>query len=170
MDIPSDLKIVPLESIPKGQECESDLPKLCKLALLLEAICEKEKGVGLSAVQVGVPFNFFVVNYDYFSTRNRYRYFVDCVYTPITDDKEKSVEGCLSIRGVEGKLRYFEVSRFKKVSIKGKELIVEPTLQLKEFELTPTDYYRIVFQHEIDHQNLITIDQIGKEVHLWNKE
>ena len=91
MNISSDLKIVPLESIPKGEECVFDynLSQFCKLALIMEAVCEKEKGIGLSAVQVGVPLNFFVINYNHFSKDNQYRYFANCVYTPLTDEKEK---------------------------------------------------------------------------------
>lgn len=163
MKISTDLHIVSPDAIPKGADCPlDDLPELYKLGLSMQIVCEREKGIGLSAVQVGVPYNFFVINQD-----DNYRFFLNCTYTPITQDREKYVEGCLSLRDTAGKLRYFEVERFKQIHVKGKELVAEPQLQIKDFELSPTDYYKIVYQHEIDHAHLITIDQIGKEVFLW---
>jgi peptide deformylase len=166
MNIPNDLKIVPLDSIPSGQECSfGNLPELYKLGLLMQAVCDKEKGIGLSAVQLGIPSNFFVLNYG----QDNYRFFANCTYSSLSEDKEKYIEGCLSIKSPDGKLRHFEVERFKNIMVKGKELTSNPILEIKDFELTPTDYYKIVFQHEIDHASLITIDQIGKEVFLWNK-
>lgn len=163
MKIPHGLAIVSPNLIPKGAECSLvDLPELYKLGLLMQAVCEKEKGIGLSAVQVGVPLNFFIVNF-----KGAYRYFVNCNYTPILEDKEKYIEGCLSIRSTDDKLRYFEVDRFKDVLIKGKELISEPILEIIDFEYKPTDYYKIVFQHEIQHQEGILISDHGKEVFLW---
>lgn len=165
MKIPNDLQIVPTASIPKGQHCPvDDLPELYKLGLSMQIICEKEKGIGLAAVQIGLPLNFFVVNF-----KDGFRFFLNCTYTPVAKEKEKYVEGCLSIKTPEGKSRYFEVERFKNVIIKGKELVAAPTLQIKDFEMTPTDYYKIVFQHEIDHAFEILISQIGKEVFLWSK-
>jgi peptide deformylase len=163
MKISSDLKLVPPSSIPKGLDCPlDDLPELYKLALSMQIICEKENGIGLSAVQVGVPLNFFVVNF-----HNNYRFFVNCSYDSTNQEKEKYIEGCLSLRTAEGKLRYYEVERFKEIIVKGKELTCEPNLQIKDIEMSFADFYKVVFQHEIDHQNLITIDLIGKEVFLW---
>ena len=166
MNIPNDLKIIPLDLIPKGQECSFDnLPELYKLGLLMQAICDKENGIGISAVQMGIPFNFFVINYG----QKNYHFFANCTYVPVSEEKEKYIESCLSIREPNGKFRHFEVERFKNILIKGKELLSSPILQVKDFEFIPTDYYKIVFQHEIDHNFKITIDQIGKEVFLWNK-
>jgi peptide deformylase len=151
--------------IPKGQECPlDDLAELYKLGLSMQIICEKEKGIGLSAVQVGVPLNFFVVNF-----YDNYRFFINCSYSPVTEEKEKYIEGCLSLKTLEGKLRFFEVERFKAVIVKGKELVSEPLLQIKDVEMNLTDFYKIVFQHEIDHASDILISQIGKEVFLWSK-
>lgn len=162
MKIPKDLKIIPLELIPRGEECPLDnLADLYKLGLHMQVVCEKEKGIGLSAVQVGVPLNFFIINYN-----QVYRYFANCTYSPLSEEKEKFVEGCLSIK-TDGKLRHFEVERFKSVTVKGKELVLDQTLQIKDIELTPLDFYKIVFQHEIDHSFQRTIDQFGKEVFLW---
>lgn len=165
MNISIDLKIISPDTIPRGQHCSlDDLPLLFKLGLSMQIICEKEKGIGLSAVQIGIPLNFFVVNHN-----NNYRFFINCTYTPLEPEKEKYIEGCLSLKTPEGKLRYFEVDRFKNILIKGKELISDPVLKIVDFEFSPTDYYKIVFQHEIDHAFEILISQIGKEVFLWSK-
>lgn len=165
MDIPTDLKIIPPTSIPRGLDCPlDDLPSLYKLGLFMQIVCEREKGIGLSAVQVGIPLNFFVVNH-----MMNYRFFINCIYTSLAPEKEKYIEGCLSLKTPEGKLRYFEVDRFKNILIKGKELLSEPALKIVDFEFNPIDYYKIVFQHEIDHASDILISQIGKEVFLWSK-
>jgi peptide deformylase len=161
----SDLKLVSVSSIPRGHDCSlDDLSELYKLALSMQIICEKESGIGLSAVQLGLPFNFFIINF-----HNNYRFFVNCTYVPITEEKEKYVEGCLSLKTQDGKLRYYEVERFKAIVVKGKELIAEPILEIKDIEINLNDFYKIVFQHEIDHQLGILISEIGKEVYLWSK-
>ena len=156
----SDLKIVSPDLIPKGEDCPlNDLAFLYKLAFEMEKVCEREDGIGLSAVQVGVPFKFFIVKFD-----KGYRYFINCEYDGIDDIKEKSVEGCLSLKDALGKLRYFEVERLTNVRITGKELLTHQGLAVCAFADCPKDFYRIVFQHEIDHQHGILISDIGKEI------
>ena len=165
MNIPNDLKIVSPESIPRGQDCPlDDLPALYKLGTSMQIICDKEMGIGLAAVQLGVPLNFFVMNYN-----KIYRFFVNCTYTPTSENKCKCIEGCLSLRTPEGKLRHFEVERYENIIVKGKELVASPKLQLIDLEYVPIDYCRIVFQHEIDHAFEILISQTGNEVFLWSK-
>ena len=169
------LSIVPLDSIPKDiVECPTDdLVDLYKLCSYMAELCTNEKGIGLSAVQVGVPWKVFVVKYmcmpdgkDYF------RYFVNCTYAPVViplalDEKEKSLEGCLSLKKSNGELRYFEVERYKNIVLKGQELKSEPNLELVDVHEEPKDYYRIVYQHEVDHQQLVLISDIGKEIEIW---
>lgn len=156
------LCLVESSKIPNGKECTLDAPLMYNLATVMEAICTKENGIGLSAVQVGVPLNFFIIKF-----QESFRYFANCQYTAMDDDKEKSIEGCLSLKTRSGELRWFEVSRFKNVTISGKELVVEPQLTFVDFTITPQDYMKIVFQHEIDHQNGILISNIGKEVIIF---
>lgn len=129
----------------------------------MQEICQKEDGIGLSAVQIGIPINFFVINFD-----EGFRFFVNCEYESLSEKKIKGIEGCLSIKGIDGKPKSFLVERFEEVKITGKELIPD-SMSLVDIDLTPTDFFRVVFQHEIDHAHQITIDQIGKEVYLWKK-
>jgi peptide deformylase len=166
MEISTKLRLVEPRLIPKGQNCSSeDLVDLFKLGLLMQEFCEKQKGIGLSAVQVGIPFNFFVVKFP-----DDYHYFLDCAYEPLDESKEKSLEACLSLRTLVGELRFFEVQRHSKVCIKGKELVCEPELCLVDVDFVPDESTKIVFQHEIDHSFEILISQIGKEVFLWESK
>jgi peptide deformylase len=154
------LKIVPVKEIPKANAwLSNDLVKLYNYCLEMEAICDKHDGVGLSAVQVGLPFNFFVVKHD-----NLYRHMVNCSYEPLDGDKFPSLEGCLSLRSFVGSLRRFEVPRYRRVRIKGKSLLAQDNLCLSEIDIELDGYYAVVYQHEIDHANDILISQIGKEV------
>jgi peptide deformylase len=157
------LKLVPLENIPEGKPCGDDLVYLWKLGLQMQGICEKEDGIGLSAVQVGIPINFFVIDFD-----GNFRFFVNCEYQSLSDNKIKGIEGCLSIKNAEGKIKHFEVERFENIRITGKELITD-SIVLVDIDLTPTDFFRVVFQHEIDHSFGILISDTGKEVYLWKK-
>lgn len=160
------LSIVPVDEIPKvvGDCPTASLVDLYKLCSHMENLCIKENGIGLSAVQVGVPWKLFVVSYP-----THFRYFVNCEYTPLSEEKEKSLEGCLSLKKPDGALRFFEVERFKKIKILGQELKMNPSLKLEMVEVQeePTDHYRIVHQHEIDHHRLVLISDIGTELELW---
>ena len=163
----SELKLVPLNLIPKGNPCYvdtiDDIKRICRLSLLMEFFCQRENGIGLSAVQLGIPLNLFIVKFD-----PTYRFFINCSYEPISEEKEKSVEGCLSIKKPNGEFRYFEVDRFSQIKVKGKEF-VELEMKLVDIEVEPTELPKIIFQHEIDHQNGILISDIGKEVYVWKK-
>ena len=127
------LKIVAVDKIPKAQDASLDnLMQLFRLCTKMERICDDNEGIGLSAVQIGIPWKLFIVK------RNRqFEYYVNCDYEGF-GDKIKSVEGCLSLRNEEGSFRRFEVERFAKVKIKGKQLIVSgmPSLVLQDRKST----------------------------------
>lgn len=168
-------KLVPIEEIPKNPiDCPTEnLMELYKVCQEMEQICEREFGLGLSAVQIGIPWNLFVINYGDEGrdalTKTRYGYYINCRYTPLNEQKEKSVEGCLSIKKVDGRLRYFEVDRYSKVLITGKELLTSPDLELIDLKVIPVNpIYRTCFQHELDHSHFpgVLISEIGREVDI----
>lgn len=173
------MRIVPLDQIPKVGALE-DVPldepiKVYKTCKEMEMVCEIERGVGLSAVQVGIPWKLFLVKFDETSKIGKpgtYGYFVNCEYHGITtenedEDKVVSLEGCLSIRSPEGRLRLFEVERFKTVKVTGLRLL-EPQLCFAKFEHTlESENQGVVFQHEIDHHLGILISDNGKEKDVW---
>jgi peptide deformylase len=172
------MHIVPVDEIPEiVVDCPTDsLVDLYEICLQMQQVCRSNDGIGLSAVQVGIPWKLFVVRYTGRNPRpgniDFFRYFVNCNYTPLTGDKEKSLEGCLSLRKPNGELRYFEVERFRRIKLVGQELKVTPKLGLVGLDVEYSDVYRIVYQHEIDHDGNgggkpTLISDIGTEIDMW---
>lgn len=166
------MEVVAIDKIPKSTEIQDvpidDLMKVYKTCLDMEIICSKNNGVGLSAVQVGIPWRLFVVKHP-----DKYRYYIDCNYAPLGDINQKhlqSFEGCLSLRNLDGSNRIFLVERFPKINIKGKMLKADKDLLLEDLDINledTNDPYTVIFQHECDHSKNILISSIGKEVDVW---
>lgn len=158
------LMIVPPEEIPLAEQVPTDnLLDLFKLSVYMEDLCHKNSGVGLSAVQVGIPWNLFVM-----LKENGNECFVNSSYEGI-GAKIKSIEGCLSLKNKHGDLRRFEVNRFEKIIFRGQQLKVqkdEPQLFLENFEREVQGFDSIVIQHESDHALGVLISDIGKEITL----
>jgi len=155
------LSIVPVKDIPKATDVPTgNLLDVFRLITKMEQICTAQNGIGLSAVQVGIPWKLFIVQRGL-----GYEYYLNCEYNG-TGEKMKSVEGCLSLRDAQGNLRRFEVNRYQTVTITGKRLRISdsPSLVLEDVNTVEKDLYAVVFQHEIDHQNEILISDIGTEV------
>jgi len=166
---------------------ESDLPqvhsivdvpldnpaKILKTCLEMQIVCEANKGIGLSAVQVGVPWKLFIVKaakrIPVIGKAGEYGYFLNCEYERTNESKTiVSLEGCLSIRSQDGQLRHFEVERSDTIKVTGKRLLITDSIYIEDFVYTlGLAEQSVVFQHEIDHQRAVLISQIGKEVILW---
>ncbi len=159
------LKIVPVADIPLGKDVPLDsLFKVYDVCMQLQRLCEEENGVGISAVQAGIPWKLFLVRF----SDGTFGHFLNCYFEPVGDNKILHIEGCLSLRNSKGKLRSFEVERFEQVKISGFRLVqTEDDLDLEELkDYFASGLYAAVFQHEIQHQIQITIDQIGKEIEV----
>jgi len=162
------MKIVEVANIPTKDEVETikiseaNAPKILKLCLEMHELCEQERGIGLSAVQVGLPLKLFIVK----NKDGSYSNYVNCDYVPLTQTKSTSVEGCLSLRK-NGSFRFFKVDRFENVQITGWELLIGEDVKFVPVDKSLNDFYAVVFQHEIDHQNQVLISEIGQEVHIW---
>jgi peptide deformylase len=163
MNLKSLPKIVPVAEIPKGQDVPLDnLLEVFRVCTQLERICYDHDGVGLSAVQVGIPWNMFVkLN----SIKPFYECYINCRYEGI-GDKELSIEGCLSLQDANSALRRFEVMRYEKIRMIGKELIVNEKPDIIEYNKELGGLSAIVCQHEIDHAHQILISDIGLEIEL----
>lgn len=163
------MKIVSLKEIPTNVEktpCDN-LIELYSVGQKMEKLCRENKGVGLAATQVGIPWKFFV--YEDQSSK-KFNYMIDCEYFPVGEDKYLSIEGCLSIKTYDGKMRHFKVNRFKEIKVIGKILSDKDKLEIKEFEKTLRgDLECAIFQHEIDHQDNILITDIGEEITIQEK-
>lgn len=157
------LNLVALHEIPKAQDVPlENLMDIFRLCTKMEVICDNNDGIGLSAVQIGIPWKLFVIK------RNRnYEYYVNCDYEGI-GEKQKSLEGCLSIKNDKNEIRRFEVDRFANAKITGKQLIISgmPSLILQDVDRVEKDLYAVVFQHEIDHSKDILISSIGREIEI----
>ena len=145
-------------------------PTVHRVISQLRKACEDEHGIGVSAVQIGVPWRLFVIkgNGDCpFIQADEYVYLCDCDYRPVSEDKVLTIEGCLSIRDSDDNIRSFKVERYDRVIVEGYK--INPVDLSKEkicWDLMHTEQ-GIVFQHEIDHHKGITIDQIGEEMFVW---
>jgi peptide deformylase len=163
----SPLKIVPLDEIPlvKYKAIDQKSISVAKLCILMENFCLQNNGIGLSAVQVGIPFNIFVASKG--SKKDKFFYFFDCEYEG-TDEKNFSLEGCLSILNKNNKTRIFKLERFKSINLNGFLLNLQPQLQNYKLEnMNFSGYFCNILQHEIDHANNILISNIGKEMELY---
>ena len=157
------LSIVPVADIPQATNTPIDnLIDVFRIITQMEKICTDQQGIGLSAVQVGVPWKLFIVQRDI-----GYEYYIDCEYNGI-GERGKSIEGCLSLKDSQGNLRRFEVDRYSSIRLKGKQLKISdsPSLVLEEIDRIEHDLYAVVFQHEIDHHFNILISDVGEEVEL----
>lgn len=157
------MKLVAPENIPLGKTVPLD-EKAVVFNLFNEMmkICEAYEGIGLSAVQLGLPLKMFVVK-----DNGRYRCFLNCDYEPTTDSKRTlSLEGCLSLRSSNGRLRFFEVERWEQIKVSGTEFCLS-TIDFIDYIECVSSPLGVVFQHEIDHDRGVLISQIGKEVALY---
>lgn len=170
------MNIVAIDKIPNKDEIQDtpldNLMKVYKVCLDMENICVKEGGIGLNAVQIGIPWKLFVVRYFPNSKSECFRYYVNCDYIPLVDINQKhlqSLEGCLSLKNSNGSSRQFIVERYPKIKITGKLLTAENKLVLEDINMNiedDKDLYLVVFQHEIDHSYGVLISNIGKEIEL----
>lgn len=176
------MQLAALKNLPKKEDIKAsslfgDAIEYFKIFQQMEALCEKEQGIGLSAAQVGLPMNLFIVKADatlsaFFGVpEGKYGYFMNSHYSSWHETgKIVSLEGCLSLKDTKGQSRLFEVPRMANVKVEGYRLLTDPGLQFE-----PYCYYLkhdgggVVFQHEIDHGDAILICDIGREVFVWKR-
>ena len=167
--------IVEVVDIPKFEDVQ-DVPlddpmRIYKLCRKMEVLCEEQQGIGLSAVQVGVPLKLFLVKSDGtggFAEKDKYGYFVNCDYEEATKEHISSMEGCLSLRSPDGRTRIFHVERWKTVQVTGFKLVDIGQPNFEEIKIAlEVEEQGIVFQHEIDHQKGVLISDIGTEMALF---
>ena len=163
------LSLVPEADIPAVTDMPDELIHVYIAAMRMEHVCLTNAGIGLSAIQVGLPWDMFIVHRpSKHSYPTEFEYYVGCSYEGL-GDKSKSIEGCLSLRRPDGATRRFEVDRFQSVRVKGKRLLLSQNgseASLEEFESVEDGYYAVVFQHEIDHGKGVLISHIGTEVEV----
>ena len=121
----------------------------------LEKMCKELKTYGLSAIQFGLNWNFFVYSLDL----NNFRYVFDCDYAPVDERKFDSIEKCVSFGA-----NYYKIKRHDKIRSTGKIIIHEEKFKIDTFDKEISGLESVVFQHEVDHQKHIWISEIGNKI------
>ena len=161
-------KIVPVDQIPKAGSADKSPVELYKIFSTLEVLCKLRKGIGLHAVQVGLPWNMYVVRK---SAEMPFGYYLNCKYSPVDDEKVSSFEGCLSLTNPDGSSRWFKVDRFKKIRVEGQQLYVDGRIRIDAVDMVLSaeedGILCVAHQHEISHGEGVLISDIGEEQHIW---
>lgn len=166
------LKIVPVEKIPPAQSTPTDnLIDVYKTALIMRDFCATKKGKGMAAVQVGIPWDLFVMRNLPMRLRvngDACGIFLRCQYEAIGGEQVDSIEGCLSLPGKGQGFRMFRVRRCRDILVQGLRIRDDGSLRVESFEeRLGIEEDSIPFQHEIDHARGVLISDIGFEVNLW---
>ena len=129
---------------------------IAELIKKMHRMMREANGIGLSANQIGLPYQFFVAEVPGDNGLKFYSIFNPKI-EKVSKEKAKEEEGCLSIPGVYG-----DVDRPERIVISGQDKNKRP-LKIKAWGLLAR-----VFQHEIDHLNgILFIDKAKKlyEIH-----
>lgn len=121
---------------------ETNIEEAKALLPYMWEIIEKAPGVGLAAVQIGVPIRLFVMD-----SRNEFKTkyaFMNPEIVEFIDEPVEAEEGCLSIPGV-----YEKVLRYPQLTIRATNIIVEDKPRL--FVVYGLEAQ--IVQHEIEHLN-----------------
>lgn len=109
-------------------------------------------GIGLAAIQVGVPLRVIVMDLASEDEEPAPRYFVNPEILPLTEDKAPYEEGCLSVPDV-----FDEVERPTECRVKYLNYDGEPV------EEVATGMYAVCIQHEMDHlEGTLFIDYLSR--------
>ena len=115
-----------------------EVEHILHLETKMKEVLQKEKGLGLSAIQLGVPKRMFVM-------KNIMGNIITIINPIILGQQNKEVvkgEGCLSIPG-----RQFRTKRYNSIQVKYTNLLGQ---EVKENFI---GLESIIFQHEFDHLN-----------------
>jgi len=109
-------------------------------------------GIGLAAIQIGVPKRVIVMDLAGEGEEPNPRYFVNPEILPLTEDLAPYEEGCLSVPDV-----YDEVERPTKCRVKYLDY------NGKEVEEIAEGMYAVCIQHEMDHlEGTLFIDHLSR--------
>jgi len=119
----------------------------------------EEDGIGLAANQIGEDLNLFVIDISHYNEAENPRVFIN---SKIIDKKGEclSVEGCLSIPGIQVELKRSEFITLQYYSLEGEQ-------KKREFN----GLLARAIQHEMDHLNgIFIVDRISDLVKMQYKK
>ena len=109
-------------------------------------------GIGLAAIQVGVPLRIIVMDLAREGEEPAPRYFVNPEILPLTEDKAPYEEGCLSVPDVFEEVERPTECRIRYLDYDGNEV-----------EEVATDLFAVCIQHEMDHlEGTLFIDYLSR--------
>lgn len=139
----------------KSQSADVDPATDTSLPALIEQMIQTmrdEDGVGLAAIQVGIPKNVLV--YDPSPTGDDAQAVLNPVIVAHSDEMVEGEEGCLSFPGI-----YFPVERFTSVTVEA----LNPSGE--RIRIDAEGFPAVILQHEIDHLNgVVILDRATPEV------
>ena len=131
-----------LKTISESVELDGQAHDACfSLVESLKLTMRAENGIGISAIQVGVPMRIFLVEL----RDGTIKTFINPTILMKSEEMISTQEGCLSFPGIFG-----HVDRHESVTIAA----LDETLAYYEIELHGID--SVCAQHELDHLNGIT--------------
>ena len=114
------------------------------------------KGMGLAAPQAGLSLRLFIVSLT--GTRDKVRAYVNPTVTP-HGDLEELEEGCLSVPGIQTKIR-----RYKKATVTATDL------EGKTFTEEADGIYARCLQHEFDHlEGTVIVNRMGQAAKIAHR-
>ena len=153
-----------VEEIPiSNKVLNENLFEIFKLSNQMEKICLDNNVLGLSANQVGIDLDFFIVKNEI----GIFDCYLNCQYEGI-GEKYKSIESCLNFKNKD-KLRRFEMERYFEIKIVGKKMSVYPDLKLEDINEVKKGLMAVVFAQLIDLQSGLFISDLGKEFDIYVK-
>ena len=131
-----------------SEDFNSTIEEVSSLINKLETVMEEYKGVGISAIQIGVPYRVFLAGYP------EPEVFINPKVLERSSYTKSDFEGCLSCPGVMVRIKRSSYIVLEYTSIR-EEKFVKIKRKFKDFEAR-------VVQHELDHLNGFLIEDRGK--------
>ena len=146
--------LVPDEILKKKSEkIEKITDKEKQLADDLFETMYKHNGIGLAAVQVGVLRRMIVIDVSKKDEEKKPFCLINPVIKSFGKDRSTYEEGCLSVRGMYGKVKRSSRATVKAYDQNGQEFTKEGSGLMAQ-----------IFQHEIDHLDGILFDSKAKHL------
>jgi len=109
-------------------------------------------GIGLAAVQIGVPLNIIVMDLAKEDDEPNPQYFINPEILELVEEQKPYEEGCLSVPDV-----YDEIDRSARVKLRYLDYHGKEVVEWAE------DLYAVCIQHEMDHLNgVLFIDYLSR--------
>ena len=131
-----------------SEDFNSTIEEVSSLINKLETVMEEYKGVGISAIQIGLPYRVFLAGYP------EPEIFINPKVLERSSYMKSDFEGCLSCPGVMVRIKRSSYIVLEYTSIR-EEKFVKIKRKFKDFEAR-------VVQHELDHLNGFLIEDRGK--------